>query len=632
MRNVLISLFLLLSLSQPMTAQVQPIWPEDLDVLPSFIGGQNALSQYMNDNLQYPDAAEKKGVEGKVYVLFNVEKDGTITDVKIGKSVDPDLDQEAVRLVKNMPKWEPGRKRGKATLVKNMRMPITFKKTTPYSPSSPETATFYGGLPALVKYLTENFHYPEDAKEKGMEGQVLVSFWVESDGSIIDVSASPYAGADRSLTKEAIQLVRRMPRWTPGMRAGKLIRGNYNLLVNFSLNNDKSTVDNKAANQSPFALKGPLKIEEAKDKQQIVKSLPSFPGGEAALDRFLKDNTKYRNISNNKTGLSSSVVVEFVIEADGTPTDFEVVQHIDSIHDNEALRVAKSIPKWIPAPKEEGRLDVCIYTLPIPFRAKASFQLQQVVHFPWGKSTIDNGGYASIDMVGKFLKNNPEFAITIRGYTSTNMEPEQSVKVSEDRATAVKQALIKRHGVEASRITTKGCGATDYISDYWELNNIAFFFIENANDDPDFTWGKYQKLVTEFSANNQQARAKATTFKDLESEKRKEFEAKAVPIERMPSFPGGQTALSQFLEDNMKYPPAAEANGVQGTVQIGFFVEKDGTRRDIKVNKSVDPSLDKEAIRLVKSMPKWIPGKEKNGKLVVLPYVLPITFKLSNSK
>ena len=632
MRNVLISLFLLLSLSQPMTAQVQPIWPEDLDVLPSFIGGQNALSQYMNDNLQYPDAAEKKGVEGKVYVLFNVEKDGTITDVKVGKSVDPDLDQEAVRLVKNMPKWEPGRKRGKATLVNNMRMPITCTKTTPYSPSSPETATFYGGLPALVKYLTENFHYPEDAKEKGMEGQVLVSFWVESDGSIIDVSASPYAGADRSLTKEAIQLVRRMPRWTPGMRAGKLIRGNYNLLVNFSLNNDKSTVDNKAANQSPFALKGPLKIEEAKDKQQIVKSLPSFPGGEAALDRFLKDNTKYRNISNNKTGLSSSVVVEFFVEPDGTLTDFNVVHYIDSIHDNEALRVAKSMPKWIPAPKEEGRLDVCIYALTIPFRAKASFQLQQVVHFPWGKSTIDNGGYASIDMVGKFLKNNPEFAITIRGYTSTNMEPEQSVKVSEDRATAVKQALIKRHGVEASRITTKGCGATDYISDYWELNNIAFFFIENANDDPDFTWGKYQKLVTEFSANNQQARAKATTFKDLESEKRKEFEAKAVPIERMPSFPGGQTALSQFLEDNMKYPPAAEANGVQGTVQIGFFVEKDGTLRDIKVNKSVDPSLDKEAIRLVKSMPKWIPGKEKNGKLITLPDVLPITFKLSNSK
>jgi protein TonB len=103
-------------------------------------------------------------------------------------------------------------------------------------------------------------------------------------------------------------------------------------------------------------------------------------------------------------------------------------------------------------------------------------------------------------------------------------------------------------------------------------------------------------------------------------------------LESMPSFSGGQTALSQFLKDNVKYPPAAEANGVQGTVQVLFYVETDGTLRDVKVIKSVDPSLDKEAIRLVKSMPKWIPGKEKNGKLVVLPYVLPITFKLSNSK
>ena len=110
----------MLSSSSMVMAQVQPIWPEDLDVLPSFIGGQNALSQYMNDNLQYPDAAEKKGVEGKVYVLFDVEKDGTITNVKVGKSVDPDLDQEAIRLVKGMPKWEPGAQ-------SRYNLPIYFK-------------------------------------------------------------------------------------------------------------------------------------------------------------------------------------------------------------------------------------------------------------------------------------------------------------------------------------------------------------------------------------------------------------------------------------------------------------------------------------------------------------------------
>lgn len=498
MKHFITLLFILLSSSSTVIAQVQPIWPEDLDVLPSFIGGQNALSQYMNDNLQYPDAAEKKGIEGKVYVLFNVEKDGTITNVKVGKSVDLDLDQEAVRLVKNMPKWEPGRKRGKATLVKNMRMPITFKKATPYSPSSPETATFYGGLPALLKYLTENFHYPKDAKEKGIEGQVLVSFWVESDGSIIDVSASSYAGADRSLIKEAIQLVRRMPSWDPGMKAGKLIRGNYNLLVNFSLNNDKSTADNKAANQSPFALKGPLKTEEAKDKQQIMKSLPSFPGGEAALDRYIKDNLKYRDVPAYKKGLSSSVIVEFVVESDGTLTDFDVVHHLDSLHDNEALRVAKNMPKWTPAPKENGRLDVCICALTIPFRAKERLQLQPIVMFPWGKSTIDNAGYSSIGMVAKYLNNHPELVLIVKGFTSTNMEPEQYNKVSEDRAVAVKQALVNRYGIEANRITAQGVGATNDISGGWEFNNVVMFFIENANDDVDISLDNKRKRNTEY--------------------------------------------------------------------------------------------------------------------------------------
>lgn len=103
-------------------------------------------------------------------------------------------------------------------------------------------------------------------------------------------------------------------------------------------------------------------------------------------------------------------------------------------------------------------------------------------------------------------------------------------------------------------------------------------------------------------------------------------------LESMPSFSGGQTALFQFLSRTIKYPVLAEYNKIQGRVIVGFYVDVDGTVTDVQVKKSVDPTLDKEAVRVVKSMPKWIPGKEKNGKLVVLPYVLPITFKLSNSK
>ena len=98
-------------------------------------------------------------------------------------------------------------------------------------------------------------------------------------------------------------------------------------------------------------------------------------------------------------------------------------------------------------------------------------------------------------------------------------------------------------------------------------------------------------------------------------------------VEQMPSFPGGDAALMQFLNSHIKYPVVAEENGIQGRVIATFVVERDGSITDVKVVKSVDPSLDKEAIRVLKSMPKWIPGKQ-NGSAVRVKYTVPVTFRL----
>ena len=98
-------------------------------------------------------------------------------------------------------------------------------------------------------------------------------------------------------------------------------------------------------------------------------------------------------------------------------------------------------------------------------------------------------------------------------------------------------------------------------------------------------------------------------------------------VEQMPSFPGGQAALMNYLNSNIKYPVIAEENGIQGRVVVQFVVGKDGHISDVKVAKSVDPSLDKEAVRVVKAMPKWIPGKQ-NGQAVTVRYTLPVTFRL----
>ena len=98
-------------------------------------------------------------------------------------------------------------------------------------------------------------------------------------------------------------------------------------------------------------------------------------------------------------------------------------------------------------------------------------------------------------------------------------------------------------------------------------------------------------------------------------------------VEQMPSFPGGQAALMDYLSNNVKYPVVAQENGVQGRVVVSFVVEKDGSITDVKVVKSVDPSLDKEAARVVKSMPRWIPGKQ-NGSAVRVKYNVPVSFRL----
>ena len=98
-------------------------------------------------------------------------------------------------------------------------------------------------------------------------------------------------------------------------------------------------------------------------------------------------------------------------------------------------------------------------------------------------------------------------------------------------------------------------------------------------------------------------------------------------VEEMPQFPGGQAALLEYLAKNIKYPVVAEENGIQGKVIVTFVVERDGSITDVKVVKSVDPSLDKEASRVVKSMPRWQPGKQ-NGSAVRVKYTVPVQFRL----
>ncbi|MBS2098269.1 energy transducer TonB [Carboxylicivirga linearis] len=117
-------------------------------------------------------------------------------------------------------------------------------------------------------------------------------------------------------------------------------------------------------------------------------------------------------------------------------------------------------------------------------------------------------------------------------------------------------------------------------------------------------------------------------FSDLAMD---EEEAEDAPVffivEEMPEFPGGEEALRKFIAQSVKYPVIAQENGIQGRVYVSFVVNTKGAVTDVKIARGVDPNLDKEAIRVVKSMPAWTPGKQR-GKAVKVSYTVPINFVL----
>ncbi len=98
-------------------------------------------------------------------------------------------------------------------------------------------------------------------------------------------------------------------------------------------------------------------------------------------------------------------------------------------------------------------------------------------------------------------------------------------------------------------------------------------------------------------------------------------------VEQMPQFPGGEAAMRTYISKNLRYPTIAQENGIQGKVYVRFVISKTGEVSNVEVTRGIDPICDKEAVRVIQSMPKWIPGKQ-NGNMVSVIYTVPVVFKL----
>jgi len=222
-----------------------------VDKAPEFTGGNSGLMKFIKENLKYPVTAFEKGLEGRVVVYFIVEKNGSLSDIKVTRSVDTDLDKEAIRVVNAMPKWTPGIKDGNPVRTP-VTVPVVFtipkdEVNTPQAQASsaklsPDNSVFKvvskmpefpGGDMAMFKFVQENLKYPVEAQEKEIQGSPIVGFIVEKDGKLTNFKIK--RAADPSLNKEALRIAQMMPKWTPGEDNGKILRVEYNLPLTFRL-------------------------------------------------------------------------------------------------------------------------------------------------------------------------------------------------------------------------------------------------------------------------------------------------------------------------------------------------------------------------------------------------------------
>jgi TonB family protein len=218
-----------------------------VEVNAGFPGGDEACFRWIKDHIKYPKECIEKEIQGRVQISFVVEKDGSITDAKVLRPIHPLLSEEALRVVKAMPKWAPAKVKGQ-TVRSRFNLPVSFRLSThvvtvegtpsgPYSDNDSiygvvdELASFPGGEAACMKWLSDHIKYPEECKKEGIEGRVHVQFVVNKDGSIPEVKVlkSPHP----LLSEEAIRVVKAMPKWKPAKANGEIVRQRIMLPIIF---------------------------------------------------------------------------------------------------------------------------------------------------------------------------------------------------------------------------------------------------------------------------------------------------------------------------------------------------------------------------------------------------------------
>ena len=329
--------------------------------------GMEALMKYFDKHVSQSVVTED-GVHSKMIMQIVFNQGGELAEVKVLEGVDAATDAEAVRVMRNIPRSVSEKLKGD-TISFAFTVPVKFSVTplkegmrqsgsvvTISEKSSRAKRTskvprledygvpeFPGGREAEMKFLAENMRYPQEAREKGIEGKVIVKFTVSDETGEIQ-NPRVVRSVHPALDAEALRLVKAMPRWTVAKDPdkGKLKSVEIEMPIEFKLDGQP--------------------LSKVYDK---VNELPQFPGGNHALFQFIKDNQRYPQIA-KESGIQGRVILQFVVDETGKVSDPKVLRSVDPSLDAEAIRIVKAMPRWTPG-MQDGKAVAVRYTLPVNF-------------------------------------------------------------------------------------------------------------------------------------------------------------------------------------------------------------------------------------------------------------------------
>ena len=341
-----------------------------------------------------------------------------------------------------------------------------------------------------------------------------------------------------------------------------------------------------------------------------VEQSPSFPGGNKAMFHYIYSNLNYPD-SAAKNNVQGKVYLKIVVEPDGSLSNIQVLKGIGYGCDKEAVRIISSMPKWEPG-MINGKKVRAYFSVMVMFKLKTG---------------ADNNIYSKVDSL-------PVFDVGAMGMTyfiqSKLRFPVNIIKDSIiDTVNVVfvvgKDKSIYDVGLMKPKDTLN---AYDYeamrvvkalpVSEPAILNskkvNMRLFIPVIFN---------YQNIDTSYAIREQQI-YDGNMFYYYSFHDTTVFQV----VEQMPSFPGGRDALMTYLATNTRYPQEAKKKFKSGKVYMQFIVETDGSISHVKVLRGVCKSLDAEAVRVIKKMPRWTPGYQK-GKPIRVVFNIPIKFTMS---